>query len=117
MPPKARRRLAPGQIAEELFCLDPDRDERAPQLCAETLLTLVQNNYQPPATLDDLQSPKCQRFAIRSLAIGENFLGGRNDGWAGDDETAAAEYGASVALGASIRGSAHLKLAQSTLQA
>ena len=52
MPPRQRprRRLAPGQIAEELFCLDPDRDERAPQLCAETLLTLVQNGYKAPAT-------------------------------------------------------------------
>ena len=116
MPPKVRRRLAPGQIAEELFCLDPDRDERAPQLCAETLLTLMQNNYQAPGTPDNLQSPKCQRFAVRSLALGENFLGGRNDGRAGDDETTPAEYGASLASGAPIRGSAHLKLAQSTLQ-
>lgn len=116
MPPKARRRLAPGQIAEDLFCLDPDRDERAPQLCAETLLTLVQNNYEAPITLDDLRSPKCQRFAVRTLALGENFLGGRDDGWAGDDQTTPAEYGASLATGAPIRGSAHLKLAQLTLQ-
>ncbi len=63
MPPK-RRRLAPGHIAEALFCLDPDRDERAPQLCAETLLTLVQNKYQSPAKSSDLRSPKRQLFAV-----------------------------------------------------
>ena len=45
---KQQPRLTPGAIAEELFCLDPDRDERAPQLCAETLLTLVQNGYRAP---------------------------------------------------------------------
>ena len=113
---KARRRLAPGQIAEELFCLDPDRDERAPQLCAETLLTLVQNNYQAPAMPNEMRSPKRQRFAIRSLALGENFLGGRDEGRAGDDATTPAEYGDSLASGEQMRGSAHLKLAQATLQ-
>lgn len=115
MPPKARRRLAPGKIAEELFGLDPDRDERAPQLCAETLLTLVQNNYRAPAKSSDLQSPKRQRFAIRSLALGENFLGGRQEGRAASDMTPA-EYGASLSSGEQIRGSAHLSLAQYTLQ-
>ncbi|HEX3680572.1 MAG TPA: hypothetical protein VHU90_12690 [Galbitalea sp.] len=121
MPPKARRnkparRLAPGQIAEELFGLDPDRDERAPQLCAETLLTLAQNKYQSPGSSSELRSPKIQRFAVRSLAIRENFLGGRNDGRAGDDETTPAEYGLSLSSGQQIRGSAHLRLAQDTLQ-
>lgn len=116
MPAKARRRLAPGQVAEDLFCLDPDRDERAPQLCAETLLTLVQNNYKAPASAQQLNSPKRQRFAVRSLALGENFLGSREDGRAGDDETTPAEYGASLATGQQVRGSAHLQLAQLTLQ-
>ena len=115
MPPQSRR-LAPGQIAEELFCLDPDRDERAPQLCAETLLTLVQNDYRAPASPKALKSPKRQRFAVRSLALGENFLGAREEGRAGDDETTPAEYGASLAAGGQIRGSAHLHLAQLTLQ-
>jgi len=77
-------RLAPGAIADELFCLDPDRDERAPQLCAETLLTLVQNGYRTPSE-GRLTSPKRQMFALRSLALGENFLGGRDDGRAGDE--------------------------------
>lgn len=118
MPPKQRprRRLAPGQIAEELFCLDPDRDERAPQLCAETLLTLVQNGYKAPATADQLRSPKCQRFAVRSLALAENFLGGRDTGRAGDDTTTPAEYGSILARGGRIRDSANLQLAQLTMQ-
>ena len=118
MPPRQRprRRLAPGQIAEELFCLDPDRDERAPQLCAETLLTLVQNGYKAPATADQLRSPKCQRFAVRSLALAENFLGGRDTGRAGDDTTTPAEYGSILARGGRIRDSAHLQLAQLTMQ-
>ncbi|MCV7440811.1 hypothetical protein H7K33_01065 [Mycobacterium paraense] len=109
------QQLTPGAIASELFCLDPDRDERAPQLCAEALLTLVANEYRPcPA--DELKSPKRQRFAIRSLALGTNFLGGRNDGHAGDDETSPAEYGARLAKGDEIRGSSHLRLAQQMLQ-
>jgi len=112
---KKRQRLTPGAIAEELFCLDPDRDERAPQLCAETLLTLVQNGYRAPEG-GTLTTPKRQRFAVRSLALGENFLGGRDDGRAGDDETTPAEYGASLAAGREVRGSAHLSLAHQTLQ-
>ncbi len=116
MPLRARRRLAPGQIGEDLFCLDPDRDERAPQLCAETLLTLLQNNYQAPASADQLVSPKCQRFAVRSLALAENFLGGRDSNRAGDDSTTPEEYGSSLARGEKIRDSAHLKLAQLTMQ-
>jgi hypothetical protein len=118
MPPRQRprRRLAPGQIAEELFCLDPDRDERAPQLCAETLLTLVQNGYSAPTTADQLRSPKRQRFAVRSLALAENFLGGRDTGRAGDDTTTPAEYGSVLARGERIRDSANLQLAQLTMQ-
>jgi hypothetical protein len=113
---RPRRRLAPGQIAEELFCLDPDRDERAPQLCAETLLTLVQNGYKAPPAADQLRSPKVQRFAVRSLALAENFLGGRDTGRAGDDTTAPAEYGSVLARGDRIRDSANLQLAQATMQ-
>jgi hypothetical protein len=113
----ARRqpRLTPGAIADELFCLDPDRDERAPQLCAETLLTLVQNGYRAPDA-GQLTTPKRHLFALRSLALGENFLGGRYDGRAGDDETTPAEYGASLAAGREVRSSANLSLAHQTLQ-
>ena len=97
---RPRRRLAPGQIAEELYCLDPDRDERAPQLCAETLLTLTQNGYKAPVAADQLRSPKIQRFAVRSLALEEDFLSGRDTGRAGDDTTTPAEYGSILARGA-----------------
>lgn len=110
-------RLSPGAVSEELLCLAPDRDERAPQLCVETLLTLVKNDYQAPSPPDrPLSSPKQQRFAVRSLALGENFLGGRTEGRVGDDNTTPEEYGALLAAGAPVRGSANLKLAQETLQ-
>lgn len=110
------RRLAPGQIAKALFTLDPDRDERAPQLCAETLLMLANNGYAAPSEENALRSPKTQRFAARSLALGVNFLGGRTNGRAGDDHMTPEAYGASLAAGASIRGSSELHLAQATLQ-
>ena len=113
---RPRRRLAPGQIAEELFCLDPDRDERAPQLCAETLLTLTQNGYKAPVAADRIRSPKIQRFAVRSLALEENFLSGRDTGRAGDDRTTPTEYGSILARGGTIRDSANLQLAQQTMQ-
>ncbi|OMC19068.1 hypothetical protein [Mycobacterium sp. SP-6446] len=114
--PRRQPRLTPGAIAAELFCLYPDRDERAPQLCAETLLTLAANGYQSPVNGKPLVTPKQQRFAIRSLATSENFLGGRDEGRAGDDDTTPAEYGACLAGGDEIRSSAHLRLAQQTLQ-
>ena len=63
-----------------------------------------------------LKSPKRQRFAVRSLALGVNFLGAREQGRAGDDETTPSEYGASLAAGGQIRGSAHLHLAHLTLE-
>jgi hypothetical protein len=114
--PRRQPQLTPGAIAAELFCLYPDRDERAPQLCAETLLTLIANEYAPPDADANLVSPKRQLFALRSLALGENFLGGRDDGRAGDDETTPAAYGASLASGQEVRSSAHLSLAHQTLQ-
>lgn len=109
-------RLSPGPIAEELFGLAPDRDERAPQLCAETLLTLVQNNYAAPSVPEKLCTPKRQMFAVRSLALGVNFLGDRTQGRVGDSETSPEEYGAHLAAGEQVRGSANLQLAQQTLQ-
>jgi hypothetical protein len=110
------RRLAPGQVAEALFTLDPDRDERAPQLCAEALLTLAENGYRPPPAAGGLRSPKRQRFAVRSLALGRNFLGGQDSERAGDDETTPELYGERLARGEQVRGSAHLHLAQATLE-
>jgi hypothetical protein len=109
-------RLTQGQIANELLRIAPDRDERASQLCAETLLTLMQNGYRAPADLNQLRSPKRQRFALRSLALAENFLGGREKGGVGDDDTTPEQYGALLAAGDQVRGSANLHLAQQTLQ-
>lgn len=109
-------RLGPAAIAESLFCLVADRDERASQLCAETLLTLVQNKYTHPRAEEDLISPKRELFAVRSLAVGENFLGGRPNVKVGDGETSADEFGASLARADDFRGSANLSLAQATLQ-
>jgi hypothetical protein len=108
--------LAPRQIAGALFGIDPDRDERASQLCMETLLTLVQNDYRAPDNVEKLNSPKRQLFAIRSLALGENFLSGQHEGRVGDEDTSPQRYGDLLADGATIRGSTHLKLAQDTLQ-
>jgi hypothetical protein len=107
--------LTPGAIASELFCIDPDRDERAPQLCAETLLTLASNDYKP-CSAELLRSPKKQRFAIRSLAVKTNFLAGRYEGHAGGDQMTPAEYGALLASAQEIRGSSHLQLAQQMLE-
>lgn len=111
-----QRRLAPGRIAQSLFGIDPDRDERAPQLCAETLLVLSENGYRAPANPKDLRSPKRQRFAVRSLALAENFLGGRDSGRAGDDDMTPQLYGERLAAGLAIRNSANLDLAQAALE-
>jgi hypothetical protein len=108
-------RLSPGSIAEALYTLDPDRDERAPQLCAETLLTLAQNGYKAPTDTDDLRSPKRKNYAVRSLALGENFLGGLDIDRAGDESTTPAAYGEKLAAGQEVRESANLRLARATL--
>ncbi|MBY6682321.1 hypothetical protein HQ312_14785 [Rhodococcus sp. BP-316] len=113
---KKMYRLSPGPIADALFCLAPDRDERASQICSEMLLTLVQNDYNFSTGADDLSSPKRQLFAIRSLALGENFLGGRTDSHAGDAETTAAQFGFMLSTGSEVRGSANLKLVQMAMQ-
>lgn len=113
--PQDKRRLAPGRIAEDLYILDPDRDERAAQLCAETLLTLAHNGYRAPDKPVALRGPKRQRFALRSLALGVNFLDGRQDERAGDDQMTPELYGSKLAAGEPIRGSAQLSLAQTAL--
>lgn len=111
------RSLSPGSIARSLFTLDPDRDERAPQLCAETLLTLAENGYTAPADPERLRSPKRRRFALRSLALAHNFLAGDDvPGRAGDDETSVSQYGQALAEGREVRGSANLALARATLE-
>src|SRR5437588_8292619 len=105
------RRLTPEKIATDLFTVLIDRDQRASAVCAETLLTLVANDYKAPAG-SHIISPKRQRFAIRSLALGENFLRQRDTGRAADDEMTPQRYGGVLASGDAIRGSANLALAQ-----
>jgi hypothetical protein len=114
--PDTGERLAPGQVATRLFGLAPDRDERAPQLCQEALLTLALNGYEQ-ASADELQvPPKRERFALRSLALSVNFLAARADGRAGDDDTAPQLYGERLANGEDTRGSAELGLARQALE-
>jgi hypothetical protein len=109
------RRLTPEQVATDLFTILVDRDQRASAVCAETLLTLAANDYGAPA--DSLiVSPKRQRFAIRSLALGENFLRQRETGRAADNEMTPQLYGETLASGGAIRGSANLDLAQKAFE-
>jgi len=108
--------LSPGSIARQLYVLDPDRDERAPQLCAEALLTLAANKYAAPASADKLASPKRKAYAVRSLALSKNFLGGLTTGRAGDDTMTPEAYGAKLAAGEDVRESANLALAKATLE-
>ncbi|MGI8596287.1 MAG: hypothetical protein ACR2LY_03265 [Thermoleophilaceae bacterium] len=109
-------RLAPGAVAETLLGVAPDRDERASQLCVETLLTLSQNGYGAPAESDGLRSPKRERFAVRSLALGVNFLELVEEGRAGDEQTSPQRYGEQLAAGGDMRGSANLSLARDALE-
>ena len=108
-------RLTPGAIAKRLFGLDPDRDERASQLCQEALLTLSRNNYRAPDSEDELRSPKRRQFAIRTLALGANFLEGQLDGRI-DAELSPQRYGEMLVDGDDLRGSANLLLAREALQ-
>jgi hypothetical protein len=111
-----RQRLSPGQVATRLFGLAPDRDERAPQLCQEALLTLALNNYDEAAGEELRKPPKRERFALRSLALGTNFLAGRAQGRAGDRDTTPQLYGERLAKGEDMRGSAELGLARQALE-
>jgi hypothetical protein len=107
------QRLAPKAIAKRLFGIDPDRDERASQLCAETLLTLVANSRDPRA--GELQSPKLRRFALRSLVLEANFLEGISELLDGGDMSAA-EYGKQLAAGEDFKGADNLPLAKAALR-
>lgn len=108
--------LTPGRVATRLFGLAPDRDERAPQLCQEALLTLALNGYEDAGGDELRKPPKRERFGLRSLALGHNFLEARADGRAGDGETTPALYGQRLAAGEEMRGSANLSLAREALE-
>jgi hypothetical protein len=109
------RRLSPNAIAQSLFGIAIDRDERASQICAETLLTLAQNGYQAQSA-ERLKTPKRQRFALRSLATAENFFDGVTDKWLPGGEISLAEYGKSLEKGSDLRGSSNLGLVQNVLE-
>lgn len=109
------RTLAPAEVGRRLFVVAPDRDERASHLAMETLLTLWANRYVAPPTLDDLASPKRRNGAMRSLAVGANFLDGI-DGEAAPD-ISLAMAGSLLARGADFLGSDGLGLVQQALQA
>jgi hypothetical protein len=110
-------RLSPGQIATRLFGLAPDRDERAPQLCQEALLTLAMNGYEHATGAELRRAPKRERFGLRSLALGHNFLAGRADGRVGVvGEMTPQLYGEKLAAGEDLPGSANLALARAALE-
>lgn len=106
-------RLGPKAIAGRLFAVDPDRDERASQLCMEALLTIAANGYARPN--GQIQSPKLRRFAVRSLVLERNFLDGfpqrlRSGGMA------AADYGYRLAIAEDFQGADNLSLARAALR-
>lgn len=108
------RSLTPGAVARALFGIDPDRDERASQLCCETLLMLSQNGYAAPARPEDLYGPKRRRFAVRCLALSENFLDGVDNGRVAG--MAPQAFGGKLAAGEDLQGSVNLALARDALQ-
>src|SRR5665647_3587727 len=109
-------RLAPGQIGTRLFGLAPDRDERAPQLCQEALLTLAMNGYEAAGGAELRRPPKRERFGLRSLALGHNFLAARAEGRVGVGDMTPQRYGAELAAGEELPGSANLPLARAALE-
>lgn len=106
-------RLAPKEIATRLFAIDPDRDERASQICAEVLLTLVANKYSFPA--NELQSPKLRRLGLRSLVFGLNFLAHQQGDLAGGHVTVS-HFGELLASGEDFLGSENIALVRNALQ-
>jgi serine/threonine protein kinase len=112
-PEPPERKLTPASVSLALFAVSPDRDEKASQLAAETFLTLQANGYAAPD--GDLASPKRRNGAVRSLAIGENFLEGFEQE-VGANFTVAA-LGERLARGQDFLGSDGLGLAQEALGA
>lgn len=105
-------KLAPKDIATRLFAIDPDRDERASQICSEALLTLVANNYEMPAV--EFASPKLRRFALRSLIFGVNFLA-QQPGEVVGQNLAVERFGELLAMGQDFLGSENLPLVKHAL--
>lgn len=116
-PPPAeelRLQLSPSGSSAALFGLAPDRDERAPQLAMEMLLTLWANAYRPPEGRR-IRGPKRRNGALRSLALGVNILEGLDD--PGPSGHSPSWFGEQLASGADFGNSAHLGVAQRALRA
>ncbi|MSO37871.1 MAG: hypothetical protein EXQ69_06405 [Acidimicrobiia bacterium] len=111
----ATTRLSPAEIARQLLGISPDRDERASQLCAETLLTLIANAYAAPKP-GKLRSPKKRQFAIRSLVTGTNFLDKREEARIGSGQFSVVSYGQALAAGSDFGASENLALAKAALE-
>jgi hypothetical protein len=109
------QRLSPAEIAKQLLVISPDRDERASQICAETLLTLSANGYAAPRS-GNLKSPKKRRFALRSLVTGTDFLDKRDEVRIGSGQFSIATYGEALARGVDFAGSENLSLAKAGLE-
>jgi hypothetical protein len=99
-------------VAKHLFVIAQDRDERASQLCGETLLTLSANRFTAPGS--GSTSPKQRRFALRSLVLGENFLRGYRDRLRSGEMTAE-QYGEQLASAEDFQGADNLRLARVAL--
>jgi hypothetical protein len=108
-------RLSPAEIAQHLLVISPDRDERASQLCAETLLTLIANDYAPPQD-GKVRSPKKRQFALRSIAMGTNFFEKYEEKRIGTGEHTPISYGQALAAARDFSGSENIALAKATLQ-
>ena len=108
-------RLSPAEIARQLFVISPDRDERASQLCTETLLTLAANDYNSPQE-GGLRSPKKRQFAFRSLVMGKNFFERHGEIRIGSGEHTLESYGRALAKGDDFSGSEHLAFAKAALE-
>lgn len=105
-------RLTPNAIAKRLFVIDPDRDERASQLCIETLATIASNSY---GESDGFVSPKLRRFALRSLVLERNFLVGNGEPLSRGDLTSH-QYGEMLQAGEDFQGADNLALARTALK-
>jgi hypothetical protein len=108
-------RLSPAEISRRLLVIAPDRDERASQLCAETLLTLIANDYSPPKD-GKLRSPKRRQFAIRSLVVGKNFFERYEEKRIGTGKYNPVEYGAALAGAQDFAGSENIGLAKAAIE-
>lgn len=107
--------LSSAAISRRLFALSPDRDERAPQIAMETLLTLRANGYRAPDRIESFASPKRRNGALRSLALGANFFEGV--GQAAGGGYTKDSLGERLAAGLDFGGSQGLPIAAQALRA